>query len=226
VDLRDEAAMETYLRAAAPDALVHLAIQSEDTGIENESWVVNVEWPEMLARLTHKLGIKFLFTSSVMVFSDNAKGPFTVDSLPDAAADYGYEKLQAELKAAAVNPEMTRVRLGWQIGKDCQSDNMFAFLENQMREYGKVVASTKWFPACSCLEDTAEALFRILGLKPGLYLLDSNRSWTFHEIVIALKELHHSDWVVEPNEDFVFEQRMLDDKYTMPSLKARLPFLR
>ncbi len=77
VSLTDLPDMQSYLEYEFPDVLFHLATAVEDTGLENESWVVNVEWSETLARLCRQVGIRFLFTSSVMVFTDQAQGPFT-----------------------------------------------------------------------------------------------------------------------------------------------------
>ncbi len=70
----DPAAMETFIKAAQPDIIYHLATDSTPTGIENEGWRVNVEWTESLAEITQQIGIKFVFTSSVMVFTDDARG--------------------------------------------------------------------------------------------------------------------------------------------------------
>jgi dTDP-4-dehydrorhamnose reductase len=84
--------MEDFVRQERPDALFHLAIASRSTGIANESWLVNYEWTSELAWITRQLGVRFVFTSSVMVFSDSATGPFTPDSVPDAAESHGYAR--------------------------------------------------------------------------------------------------------------------------------------
>ena len=108
--------MDDFVRRERPDVLFHLAIASRSTGVANESWLVNYEWASELAWITRQLGVRFVFTSSVMVFSDNAKGPFTVDSKPDATKGYGYEKRIAEQRVFFQNPDAVVARLGWQIG--------------------------------------------------------------------------------------------------------------
>ena len=77
-----------------------------------------------LAELTHARGLPFLFASTVMVFTDDARGPFTADSIPDAKTGYGGEKREAELLARAANPLTRIARLGWQIGEPDGSNNM------------------------------------------------------------------------------------------------------
>jgi dTDP-4-dehydrorhamnose reductase len=226
VPVDDYWAMERFVRSVAPDVLFHLAMASRPTGRANESWLINYEWTSELAWLTRQLGMRFVFSSTAMVFSDHARGPFTVDSEPEAPEGYGYEKRRAEVRAFEQNPEARVVRLGWQIDDRPSGNNMVASLEAQMRERGRVEASTRWFPACSFLDDTVRALQALAWAEPGLYLLDANERWTYYEIVLALNERHGGRWQVEPTGHFVFDQRMMDDRVVLPSLKARLPGLR
>lgn len=218
--------MEAFVRAESPDVLYHLAIASQPSGRENEGWLVNYEWPSELAWITRTLDITFVFTSTAMVFSNDAKGPFQRDSVPDAKEGYGYEKRRAEERVFAQNPAARVVRLGWQIGTAPGSNNMIDFFESHMRDHGHVNASTRWYPATSFLPDTAAALERVAQLPRGLYMLDSNRSWTFFEIAEALNELHGNRWEIRATDDFVYDQRLIDDAIAMPALDHHLPRLR
>lgn len=225
VPVDNYAAMERFVRESAPEVLFHLATASQPTGRPGESWLINYEWTSELAWITRTLGIRFVFTSTTLVFSNDARGPFTRDSQPDAAEGYGYEKRRAEERAFYQNPEARVVRLGWQIGEEPTGNNMVAFLEDKMRQEGRVRASTRWYPACSLLEDTVAALHALAEAAPGLYMLDSNERWTFYEIACALNARHGNRWQVEPTEDFVFDQRMRDGRLPLPTLKERLPGL-
>lgn len=214
-------AAEQFLQATQPDVLFHLAVASQSTGKENEGWLINVAWPTQLARLCRQLDIRFVFTSSVMVFTDNAVGPFTPESVPDARDGYGYEKLIAEQQVRVANPEAVIARLGWQIGESPGSNNMIDFLAKQE----VVRASEKWFPACSFLADTAVALQSLAHATPNLYLLDSNGRWNFYQIATALNDLHGTPWRIEKTADFIYDQRMRDPRPNMPLLDKRLPSL-
>jgi dTDP-4-dehydrorhamnose reductase len=226
VPVDDYWAMEGFVRSVAPDVLFHLATASRLTGRPNESWLINYEWTSELAWVTRQLGVRFVFSSTTLVFSNEARGPFTVDSEPDAPEGYGYEKRRAEERIFQQNPEARVARLGWQIDDEPSGNNMVASLEEQMRQQGRVEASTRWYPACSFLDDTVRALLALAWAEPGLYLLDSNERWTYYDIVRALNERRGGPWQVEPTEHFVFDQRMMDDRVVLPSLKARLPALR
>jgi dTDP-4-dehydrorhamnose reductase len=223
VPVDDYHAMEAFVRASAPDVLFHLAIAARPTGRDNESWLVNYEWPSELAWITRILDIDFVFTSTAMVFSDRALGPFTRASVPDAPHGYGYEKRRAEDRVFAQNPRARVVRLGWQIGDAPGSNTMIDHLERTMQEHGEVRASTRWLPATSFLVDTAEALAVLPASPPGLYMLDSNTGWSFFDIARALSGLHGQRWTITATDDFVYDQRLVDGGVSMPSLAQRLP---
>jgi dTDP-4-dehydrorhamnose reductase len=230
IPVNDRQAIKRFLEAQDPQVVFHLATASQPTGMGNESWVVNVEWPALLADLSCKLGFKLVFTSSVMVFSERAKGPFTPDSKPDAgpndADPYGYEKLTAEQRVLNANPHAVVARLGWQIGEAPGSNQMIDFLETQQAEHGKIEASRRWYPACSFIADTAQALLGLALDGKGLFLLDSNRRWSFYEVVQALNDQRGQPWQVVSNDTFVFDQRMEDPMAGMPPLSDRLPALK
>lgn len=132
VSITDAAEMELFLREERPDYIFHLATDSHPTGMPNESWLVNVNWTAELARLTRQMGMTLVFTSSVMVFSEQAVGPFTLDSNPDVTTGYGYEKWTAEQQVRKLNPQAVIARLGWQIGEMPGSNNMVDFLHREM----------------------------------------------------------------------------------------------
>src|SRR5207342_1504679 len=140
------------------------------------------------------------------VFSDAALGPFTPATAPDAPTGYGYEKRMAEQRVMHQNPTAKVVRLGWQIGDRPGSNTMIDFIHRKVREEGAVRASSRWLPACSHVDDTAGALVKAVELPPGIFMAESNRRWTFFDIVSALAERHRADWRVVPVEDFVYDQ--------------------
>lgn len=229
VPLDDYWAMERFVRSVQPDVLFHLAIASRPTGRPDEGWLVNYTWPGELAWITRQLGVRFVLTSTAMVFSDHATGPFDLTSVPNADEGYGLQKLRAEHRVLhEQNPHgATVARLGWQIGPALQGNNMLAHFERQARDNGGLVtASRRWLPACAMVEDTVAALWRLATEHaPGLYMLDSNTRWSFFEIANALSAAHGQRWTVEPDDAFVYDQRLLDPRPQMPTLSLRLPGL-
>jgi dTDP-4-dehydrorhamnose reductase len=221
----DYHAMEAFVRGHAPDVIYHLAIASRPTGRADESWLVNYHWSSELAWIARVLGVRIVFTSTVMVFSERASGPFTRASIPDAAQGYGFEKRMAEERVRYQSPDAVIARLSWQIGEAPGSNNMIDFLQRKHRELGHVPASVKWYPAAAFLEDTADALIALAGMPADTYMLDANRSFSFYEIASALSRRHGGAWPVVPTDDFAQDQRMQDERIVLPSLAERLPEL-
>lgn len=208
----------------SPTVIFHLALPAKPTGAENESWVVNEHWTGQLAFLAAERKIPFVYCSTAMVFTNRAKGPFTVHSVPDEKEGYGYGKLLGERAAVSANANARVARLGWQIGNVRGGNNMLEHLEAQHERDGHINASTRWIPATSLLQDTAEAFLQIAAHKDcGVFHVNSNNRWNFYEIVCALNTLHGNRWTVKPNEDFVYDQRLLDDRLHISELSERLP---
>jgi dTDP-4-dehydrorhamnose reductase len=223
VPVLDYYRMEAFIRETAPDLFFHLAIASKPAGLENESWKINYEWPSELAWITRLLHIPFLVTSTAMVFGDNTPPPLSMETIPNAESGYGYEKRRMEERVLFQNPDARIVRLGWQIGTSSGSNHMVDYLEKEQRDKGCIEASTRWYPACSFLDDTVPVLLDVLTRKPpGIYMADSNLKWSFYEIAVALNEKLKKNWKVLPSERFVFDQRLVDPRIIMPDLKRRL----
>ena len=216
IPIDDFHAMDRWVGESSADAIFHLAIASKATGRENEGWLVNYHWPGELAWIARQRGLRFIFTSTAMVFTNRASGPFTPNSFADETEGYGAEKIRAESRVRSQHPDGARVvRIGWQIGRSAGSNNMIDFFEKNMREHSVIRASARWLPACSFLEDTADALITAHDLPPGLYHADGNRAGNnFYEIASALNRLHGMKWKIERTDDFAYDQRLLD---------ARLP---
>ena len=221
----DYSIMETYLSEVSPDVVYHLAVPSKSSGIENEAWLVNYHWSSEIAWITRILSIKFVYVSTVMVFSNDHNGPFTVDSMPDAPSGYGYDKRIAEKRVFHQNPDAFVVRLGWQIGDAPGSNNMIDYFTKQMKLHGEVRASKKWLPSCSFLGDTAIALGEITTETNGLYLINSNYRWNYFQIASALNERHGNLWKITATDDFDYDQRMVDARVKLPKLEESLPEL-
>ena len=221
----DTAAARALVERHAPDAIFHLALPSQPTGIENEGYLVNEKWTADMAALAAERGIPFVYASTVMVFTNDNPGPLTPDVEPDETEGYGYFKLTGERTARRANPDARIARLGWQIGRARGSNNMIDFLEKQFEEHGVIDASTRWMPGTSFLEDTADSLIAVAGMAPGTYHIGGNHEWSFYDIVSALNEIHGNRWTVKPNEDFVCDQRLLDDRLETGRLEGRLPLV-
>lgn len=210
VSTDNEAEMRAFIESVRPDYFLHIGMGP-------------VEWAASLAKLCGEYEIPFLFTSTVSVFSDNVTGPITPDTPPDAEDEYGAYKRACEQAVARANPGAQIVRLGWQIGDAAGSNNMMDFFETEMEQKGAIVASVHWYPSCSFLEDTADALFHILTKRgPGLYQLNGNTSYSLYDIASALAEHHDRPWRIERADEPKRDNRMVDTNSRIEPITKRL----
>ncbi len=206
----DQIAGRRFIDRVQPDCLFHIGMGP-------------AEWAGFLAAECAKRGIAFLYTSTVSVYADRETGPITPDTAPDGTSEYALYKLESERQVRAADPGAVIARIGWQIGSAPGKNDMFEYLHSRSLEDGVICASTRWYPACSFMEDTAVVLHRLRqDHAPGTYLVDSNRNLNFYEIVSALNRLHGDPWVVQAVEDFTLDLRMVDDRIDAPPLEKRL----
>lgn len=178
------------------------------------------QWARGMAQVCAQNGIGFLFTSTVDVLSDKNSGPYTPKDEPFSETAYGKYKIRCEEMVRSVNPDARIVRLGWQIGREPGSNNMVDFLSKQMKDKGVIRAGKNWYPSCSYLWDTSEALLTAMGLPPDTYLFNANVNMSFYELVHTLQK-EHPEFLVEESDDLVRDDRMIDMR-----LPARYPFSR
>jgi dTDP-4-dehydrorhamnose reductase len=212
----NEAIAQAWLRETAPHAIAHLATGS-------------VEWARQLAAYAAVSQVPFVFTSTAMVFHHEPDGPHAIDDKRTAEDDYGKQKIACEDAVLAANANAAVVRIGWQIHHDARGNNMLAHLDQWQQREGRIAASRLWRPACSFMEDTADALVGIVSAgERGVIHLDSNASegHTFDHIVQALRRaFRRDDWVVEANDGYRHDQRLQGGAARMPSLSSRLQTL-
>ncbi len=224
VPIDDYGAMEHFVRESGASAIFHLALASKPTGIENEGWLVNWQWPSELAWIARQLGVPFVYTSTVMVYTNAVPGPRDPATPADETEGYGAEKRRAEEQVLHQNPGAIVARLGWQIGSAPGTNNMIDFLERTNRESGAIRASTRWIPACSFLEDTADALLSLPGAGSGIHHVEGNSTGLdFHRIATGLNALHGNRWRIVATDDFVLDQRLRDTRVPVGCVEARLP---
>lgn len=215
ISIDDPDAVRRHLDERPLDAICHLALGSE-------------AWAVALAEAAAHRGIPFVFASTAMVFAASVAGGHRLGDPRDTTDEYGRYKIRCEDGITAANPRAMIVRLGWQIDPVPAGNNMLAHLDRQQLEHGHIEASSAWVPACSFMEDTAQALWKLVTTpEPGVMHLDSNaeEGHTFDRIVRALKtRFERESWSIVTHEDYRHDQRLLGGA-CLPPLSSRLPSL-
>lgn len=211
-DPNDSAACHAWLENQSPDVILHLALGGEDWAAQLAGWCAN-------------RGRPFGFTSSVMVFDNESDGPHSPDDTPTTQDEYGRYKARCERRILEVNPRALIVRIGWQMDLQGGGNNMVQQLTDQHRQQGHINASELWMPAASLMSDTAAVTWELLANGAhGIHHLDSNAesALNFVELVTLLANTLGQNWKIHPNQDYKHDQRLVDPRVNMPSLKYRL----
>ncbi|MFM9915106.1 MAG: sugar nucleotide-binding protein, partial [Rhizobacter sp.] len=168
-----------------------------------------------------------VYTSSAMVFHHDPPGPHGIDKQPTAQDDYGRYKAACEAAIRGEYPAALLARIGWQIDPTQAGNNMLMALDQWQLRDGHVGASRLWLPACSFMEDTAEALLALAERRSsGVVHLDSNadEGHSFVQVVKALQQrFERQAWLVSEHEDYRHDQRLIGSADWMPPLSDRLP---
>jgi dTDP-4-dehydrorhamnose reductase len=225
VPIDNYAAMEEYISKVKPDCLFHLAaITSFDPEQRTDSWKVNYEWTSELAWICSQHSVKFIFTSTGMVFSEKQQGPYDINTIPEEDYGYGYEKRMAETQIFRQNPDAVILRLGWQIAEEGRN-SILTWLTHTASKVEVMSTSASWMPSCSFVDDSADIIIASVDYPAGIYMVNSNSRWTFYESAFALKDLYKKDWKIMPVKSNLRDRRMIDDRVKIPDLRLRLPFL-
>jgi len=212
IPIDNEFEIETFLKLHQPDLFLHFAMGTP-------------EWAGLLAKLTHKLNIKFIYISTVSVYSGKTEGPITTKNISDAEDNYGKYKRLSEEVVLKHNKDAYILRIGWQIGIKPGSNNMIDYLYKEMEKNKVIHASSKWYPSCSFMEDTASGIYdAIMNHQSDTYLINSNDRFSFFEIVTYLSKIHPILKVSEQN-DFIQDIRMVDERIKIMKLSLRFKSL-
>lgn len=207
VDINSEDAVVEFLDSVQPTHIYHLA-----TGPGG--------WHVYLAKYAFEKQIKFVYTSTELVFSEENNGPYPVEKPADKPYDgFGGDKRATEEKIMAANPNVYILRLGWQLGDTFEKNNILAALENMHRDQGKIEASSNWILATAFIKDTADFIYRIPAeMDSGVYHLNGNPGISFFELVNLINKKYQKNWNVVEMAEPKRDGRIIDTRVKLPMI--------
>ncbi|MBQ6272857.1 MAG: dTDP-4-dehydrorhamnose reductase [Oscillospiraceae bacterium] len=119
LNLLEPMAVQTYLCAMRPDAVMHCAGYTAVDLAEDEKekcFSVNSRGTETLAAACAAVGSKLLFISTDYVFSGDGERPWEPDDPPKPLNTYGLSKYRGEEAVRRYVPEHFIVRISWLFG--------------------------------------------------------------------------------------------------------------
>lgn len=120
-DITDRQATDAYLRAYAPDAVIHCSAFTAVDRAEDEVELcrrVNAEGTANLADSAAAIGAKMLYISTDYVFSGEGDAAYAATDEPAPLSVYGKTKLEGELSVKRASNRYFIVRISWVFGKN------------------------------------------------------------------------------------------------------------
>jgi dTDP-4-dehydrorhamnose reductase len=116
LDITDFAAARAFVKAAAPDVVIHPAAWTDVEGCARDperAVLVNGFGAQHVALAAAEQGAAFLYVSSNEVFNGQAKAPYREYDAVAPINPYGYSKYVGEQAVMRVNPRHYIVRTAW-----------------------------------------------------------------------------------------------------------------
>ncbi len=196
MDIIDRESVEEAFEKIKPDIVVHCAAAS-DVGWcgrnPEESWKMNVEGTENIARACGKRGVKLISCSSDQVYFGNGQKEAhkeTEELFP--ANEYGRQKLEAERRSFLYCKDSIILRLSWMYDTEKRMEKehgnfMLAFME-AVKEGKAMSYPVHDYRGITDVRLAVDNLEKVFELPAGIYNYGSENNYSSYETVYRLLE--------------------------------------
>lgn len=116
LDITNEKAVDVLFEKKQPDFVINCAAYTAVDKAETDQNVaekVNALAPEILGKISKKVGAKIIQISTDYVFAGDANQPYSETDKVDPQGIYGITKLQGEINCLNENPDSVVIRTSW-----------------------------------------------------------------------------------------------------------------
>jgi dTDP-4-dehydrorhamnose reductase len=223
-DMRDAAATDAFVSAAAPDVIINCAAYTDVDGAESDpeaAFDVNAGGAGNVAAAAKRVGARVVQVSTDYVFDGTGDTPYAETDEPRPLGVYGRSKLAGERKVAEVSQDALIVRTAWLYGHAGPN-----FIEKMLSLASsgrvlRVVADQVGAP--TNVRDLAGAILELIAVEATGVVNATNRGWcTWFEFAREILDLAGlEDIPVEPVTSEEFPRPAPRPGYSVLSL-ARL----
>ena len=171
LDICDRAAVEEYLTACAPDAVIHCAAYTAVDKAEEEPelcFAVNAGGTQNLAEVCKQLDCKLLYISTDYVFDGSGEQFYEVDAIAEPVNIYGKSKLAGELAIKKCLTKYFIVRTSWMFGS--RGNNFVRTMLRLAETHSEVGVVADQVGSPTYTADLAKLLVDMVGTeKYGIY---------------------------------------------------------
>jgi len=166
LNLTDNQSVINYLKQYQPDAILHLAANSNPNNCEQNpiSNNINVKSTIHLAKWCAKQNIPFIFTSTDLVF-DGKNAPYAETDEPNPIMIYGKQKLEAEQEVLKIYPQATVARMPLMYSMPSNGKGFMNAWVKNLKEGKNIYCFTDEYRTAASGSDAAQGLFLLLEKK-------------------------------------------------------------
>ena len=177
LDITSEEEVESYIDKNQPDIILHLAAISNTGYCEEhpeESYLVNVQSVEYLAKSAARHNARLVFFSSDQVYNGNLEtGPLSEDIPVAPENHYGRHKLLAEERAMSLCKDCVALRATWMYDIDrpgMKTHNNFVMnFQNAIKNGTPMRFATREFRGITWIEEVVKNIPHTFDLPSGVY---------------------------------------------------------
>lgn len=213
LDITSAKAVEQYITGNRPDAILHLAALSNTWYCENnpeESYKVNVEGVENLARAATLYGAKFVFFSSDQVYNGNCEqGLLDEAVVTNPENHYGRHKLLAEQRALELCSNSVALRATWMYDSHHpgmpEHANFVLNIKKAIESGTPIKFATREYRGITSTDEVVRNLPHTFSLPGGVYNFGAENTLNSYETARAYCEIlgqPHSNIIIPDEERF------------------------
>ncbi|PID56538.1 NAD(P)-dependent oxidoreductase [candidate division KSB3 bacterium] len=164
-DLRNEQATEKLIKDLHPDVIIHTAALANADDCEarqSAAYAINVDGTLNLVRQAEKIGARFVYISTDMVF-DGANGNYREEHRPTPLNYYGETKLLGEKLVREISSNYLILRTALMYGHGNEFNGCFSdWLYNGLHRQQSISLFTDQYRTPLYVQDTVKAVFEMI----------------------------------------------------------------
>ena len=218
LDITSPESVEKFIAAKRPHAILHLAAISNTGYCEehpDESYLVNVQGVENLAKAAERYNAKFVFFSSDQVYNGcNEKGLLPEHTPLAPENHYGRHKLIAEKQASKLCSNSVALRATWMY--DTPQEGMFTHpnfvtnIKKCIEQQSSIKFATREYRGITWIVEVVKNLPHTFNLPAGVYNFGAENTLNTYETARAYCKLlgHDPDkFVIADTERYPTHER-------------------
>ena len=192
IDLCNHQEVEQLINKVQPDAILHLAANSEPNYCElhpEETYKINVTASVNLAKIATQKNIQFLFTSSDLVF-DGTNAPYSETDATNPIMEYGKQKVAAGKGILKVYPNAIIARMPLMFGISKYGCSFFTSWIDNLKTGKPLYAFTDESRTPVSGKTAMQGLLKLIEANvTGIYHLGGSESISRFDFAIQLAEV-------------------------------------